>query len=221
MKYILILSCIWNACIIMCGCGQSAEADNTQHDIPQEETEGKTLVVYFSHQVPYEVDGVTGASFVATENGYQGSTEYIARCIQEQTGGDLFRITVAEDHYPATYEALAEVAKEEHDKGILPSLNSRIDNIGDYSTVILGYPIWWYDIPMPVRSFLEQYDLSGKRIAVFTTHLGSGLSGTIPSIAEMEPDATVISEGYSCSGDNVSGKENEIASWLEKLGYHK
>ena len=72
---------------------------------------GKTLVVYFSHQVPYEVDGVTGASYAPVDTGYASSTEYFATYIQKQTGADLFRITVAEGHYPATYEPLAEAAK--------------------------------------------------------------------------------------------------------------
>ena len=180
---------------------------------------GKTLVVYFSHQVPYEVDGVTGASYAPVDTGYASSTEYFATYIQKQTGADLFRITFVEGHYPATYEPLAEAAKQEHDNHVLPKLMSHIDNMDDYSTIIIGYPIWWYDMPMPVYSFFEEYDLSRKRIAVFTTHLGSGLSGTIPMVKRLEPEADVVEEGFSCNGNQVTGKEEEVNGWLKKMGY--
>lgn len=98
---------------------------------------------------------MTGASYAPVDTGYASSTEYFATYIQKQTGADLFRITVAEGHYPATYEPLAEAAKQEHDNHVLPKLMSHIDNMDDYSTIIIGYPIWWYDMPMPVYSFLR------------------------------------------------------------------
>lgn len=165
------------------------------------------------------MDGVTGASYAPVDTGYASSTEYFATYIQKQTGADLFRITVAEGHYPATYEPLAEAAKQEHDNHVLPKLMSHIDNMDDYSTIIIGYPIWWYDMPMPVYSFFEEYDLSRKRIAVFTTHLGSGLSGTIPTVKRLEPEADVVEEGFSCNGNQVTGKEEEVNGWLKKMGY--
>lgn len=74
-------------------------------------------------------------------------------------------------------------------------------------------------MPMPVYSFFEEYDLSRKRIAVFTTHLGSGLSGTIPMVKRLEPEADVVEEGFSCNGNQVTGKEEEVNGWLKKMGY--
>lgn len=216
-KFLYIIGITLVLTVSVCSCSLRAKAASQSKD--KTNGTGKTLVVYFSHQVPFEVDGVTGASYVPVNGSYKSSTQYIAQYIQEKTGGDIFRIDVENGHYPTTYEPLAEVAKKEHDEHFLPELTSQINNLSEYSTIIIGYPIWWYDMPMAVYSFFDNYDLSGKRIAVFTTHLGSGLSGTISIIEKLESKAEVIKEGYSCNGNEVAGKEKAIDEWLKKLGY--
>ena len=70
---------------------------------------------------------------------------------------------------------------------------------------------------MAVYSFLDEYDLSGKTIVPFVTHGGSGFSGTERTIAELEPDATVL-DGLSVGGGNVSGALEDVTSWLTGLG---
>ena len=175
---------------------------------------GKTLVVYFSHQVPYEVDGVTGASYAPVDTGYASSTEYFATYIQKQTGADLFRITVVEGHYPATYEPLAEAAKQEHDNHVLPKLMSHIDNMDDYSTIIIGYPIWWGIAAWPVNGFVQLNDFKGKTVIPYCTSTSSGIG-----------DSGKLLEKQAGSGDWQDGKrfssgasKEEVTSWVKELG---
>ena len=115
----------------------------------------------------------------------QGNTEFIASVIGKATGGALYRIERSAP-YPSSHEALTAEAKEERDRGARPAIQGPGD-LSEVDTVFLGYPIWWYDMPMPVYSFLEAYDLSGKTIIPFVTHGGSGLTGTADRIAAAGP----------------------------------
>ena len=76
------------------------------------------------------------------------------------------------------------------------------------------FPNWNADLPMPLYTFLEEYDFSGKTIIPFTTHGGSGFSGTIQTISELQPNATVISDGLSISRNQVLEAENDVAAWI-------
>lgn len=79
-----------------------------------------------------------------------------------------------------------------------------------------GFPNWYYDMPMIMYSFLDQYDLSGKTIVPFVTSGGSGFSDAISTIVEMEPDATVITDGLSISRNVVQDAEQDIIDWLNE-----
>ena len=70
---------------------------------------------------------------------------------------------------------------------------------------------------MPVYTFLEEYDFTGKTIIPFTAHGGSGFSGTIQTIEELQPDATVIEEGLSISRNSVEDAQSEVIDWVDAL----
>ena len=76
-------------------------------------------------------------------------------------------------------------------------------------------------MPMALYSFFDEYDLSGKTIIPFNSHGGSGFSQTVQSIAELEPDAEVSTEGLSLSRGTVSTSRDVIAEWIANLGYKK
>ena len=80
-----------------------------------------------------------------------------------------------------------------------------------------GHAIWNADLPMPLYTFLEQYDFSGKTIIPFTTHGGSGFSRTIQTIEELQPNATVVEEGLSISRNSVPEAQSEVVSWVSGL----
>lgn len=81
------------------------------------------------------------------------------------------------------------------------------------------YPNWYSDMPRILYSFFNDYDLSGKTVIPFVTSGGSGFSNTISTIEELEPEADVITDGFSVSRNTVQDAENDIIEWLKKLGY--
>lgn len=176
------------------------------------------LIAYFSFPMDEGVDSVTTASRAMYEDDSLGNTNYISHLIQKETGGDLFSIEVEEGHYPTDdFEALAEFARTEIENGDRPAMQTQIENLDDYDVIFVGYPIWWYDMPAVMYSFFDQYDFSGKTIIPFTTHGGSGLSGTPEIIAELEPDATVSDQTFTVSRDDVTDAESDVAEWIASL----
>lgn len=99
-------------------------------------------------------------------------------------------------------------------EGARPELKTEIENLDEYDTIYLVFPNWWGDMPMPVYSFLDAYDLSGKKINVFITHEGSSFSGTIDTIKELEPEAEVT-EGLAVRGGSVAEEEDNIRQWVK------
>lgn len=146
-----------------------------------------------------------------------GNTETVANYIHEEIGGDIVKLETVQT-YPEDYDELVDYAREEQRDNTRPELETAIENIEQYDTIFLGYPNWWGDMPMPIYSFLDQYDLSNKTIAPFITHGGSGLSGTPANIANEEPDA-VVTEGLAINGDDVDDCQDEVNEWLDELNF--
>jgi len=87
--------------------------------------------------------------------------------------------------------------------------------------IFIGYPNWWDDMPMPLYTFLEEYDFSNKTIIPFNTHGGSGFSNTIETIKQLQPHATVIEDGLMISRNDVSHSQNTIEKWINDLGFNE
>ena len=147
-----------------------------------------------------------------------GNTESVAERIAERVNADIFRIETVQE-YPADYEELLDYARNEQRSNARPELSSHIDDITGYDVVFLGYPNWWGDMPMPLYSFLDEYDLSGKTIMPFVTSGGSGFSRTIRSIENAEPDAVVL-DGLSIRDRRVhdSSTDRAIDEWIDGSG---
>lgn len=177
---------------------------------------GNILIAYFSVMETDGVDTVSGASRVAVDGEVLGNNEYIAQIIQQETGGDLFSIETVQE-YPTTHDPLLEFAYNEKADHARPELATHIENPDSYDVIFLGFPNWNADLPMPVYTFLEEYDFGGKIIIPFTTHGGSGFSGTIQTIAELQPDAMVSSDGLSISRNDVSGAQSDVVDWVNGL----
>ena len=109
-------------------------------------------------------------------------------------------------------------AAEEQEKELRPELSNHVENFEQYDTVILGFPNWWGDLPMPVYSFLEEYDFAGKTIIPFVTHGGSGFSATTDTISQLQPDAQVSDNTLSLSREDVADAEDEVKKWAQGLG---
>lgn len=163
-----------------------------------------------------DVDTVSSASRVATDNGVVGNTQFIAQAIQQAVGGDLFAIETVQQ-YPGTHDELLDFAYNELRENARPELASQIENLDDYDTIFLGYPNWNSDLPMPLYTFLESYDFSGKTIIPFVTHGGSGFSRTVSTIQELQSEAAVIEDGLSISRGDVADAAQQAMDWASSL----
>ncbi len=186
------------ASLIACGSENAPAGDVTPPDEGDVNTDGsftatgKTLVVYFSRT---------------------GTTEAIAQQIATLTGADIFRVERKEP-YPDGYTPTTEVAQEEKAANARPELATYLPKatVAAYDTVVLGFPIWWGTAPMPVLSFLNFYDLTGKTVYTFCTSGSSPLSGSTADIRANAAGANVV-EGKRFS----SGDTNAVRAWVETL----
>ena len=180
---------------------------------------GKVLVTYFTWPEPDGVDASSGASRIIADSKLYGNTEYVARLIAEATGGDLFAIET-EKKYPSPHKPLIDEAKREQEANERPRLTTHIKNLKDYDVVFVGYPNWWYDMPMAIYSFFDEYDFSGKTVIPFVTHGGSRFSQSVETIRDLEKKAKVI-KGPSIPGRNVGESRESIQTWLQRQGLLK
>lgn len=175
--------------------------------------EKKILTVYFSAD-NNNTDAVTGATPTI---GNAAVTEYIAQQIHSSAGGDIAAIIPDED-YPIGYDAVADKAKSERDNGERPKFTLSV-NPEDYDVIFIGYPVWWYEMPMVMDTFFETYDFNGKTVIPFNTHAGSRDGGTYDAIKELEPNATVLG-GFNIAGSSDSGEiDAAVKEWMNGLGF--
>jgi flavodoxin len=123
---------------------------------------------------------------------------------------------VAVDPYPRDYDEVVAQARKELKEEYRPKLKTKVENMGSYNVVFIGYPNWWGTIPMPMVTFLSQYDLSGKTIVPFCTHEGSGLGRSATDIKKFCPQSTLL-EGLPVRGSYVKNAQNEVSGWLRKI----
>lgn len=190
--------------------GVAADADT------ETSTGSNILIAYFTVPETDGVDTVASASRVVTEDGVVGNTEFVAREIQKNLGGDLFAIETVQE-YPGSHDSLLEFAYNEKSDNARPELSTHIENLDGYDYIFIGYPNWNADLPMPLYTFFDEYDFSGKTIIPFVTHGGSGFSGTVRTIQSLEPDATVIEAGLSVSRNSVASAQADVKAWTDSL----
>jgi flavodoxin len=165
------------------------------------------LVAYFSRKGQNYVNG-------KIVNLTIGNTEVVAKMIQKITGGDFFYIESVKP-YPIDYTETTEVAKVEMRADARPELTSHVKNMDTLNVIFLGYPIWWGTFPAPVKTFLSQYDFSGKTIIPFCTHEGSGLGHSEQDIKKLCPKARVLN-GIAIHGADAGSANTKISEWLKK-----
>lgn len=204
----------------------AAASDNSQVDGQEENSEASgtaangdsnILVAYFSWAdnaiLEEDVDAVTSPSVIAP-----GNVQELAGWVQEQTGGDLFSIRVAEP-YSSNWDECLERANNERGDDARPQLVENVENLDQYDTVFLGYPNWWYGVPMALLTFLEENDLSGKQVYLFCSHGTGGLADSVDIIEEAIPNAEISDNVFDCYEEDASSSQEEIQSWLGELGY--
>ena len=154
---------------------------------------GRVLIAYFS---------------------WGGNTRGIAKEIERQTGADLYEITPVHP-YSDSYNTVLMEAQEDQHRNARPELADPPESIEDYDVILLGYPNWWASIPMPVASFLELYDFSGKNVVPFCSHGGGRFGQSLTAIAKLAPDA-VMGEGLSVHYSGGASLPDDVAAWLDR-----
>lgn len=137
---------------------------------------------------------------------WSGTTEKAAKRIAEAAGGDLVKLE-PEKAYPASYGMTALKSLIEQIIHAQPKLKTFIPNFDEYDRILIGFPIWWYNCPMLICSFLEQYDFTGKQVYGFCTHGGSGPSR---SLAVMQKSCRTIKDCF----DANSVTPAKIQNWF-------
>lgn len=198
MKKIISTLLSFAMLITLAACGSSNSAQNTSN-APKPEVTGNILVVYFS---------------------WSGHLESMAGWIADETGGDLYRVT-AKEEYPQNYNETVDRAKKEQDDGVRPEINVDLtqEQIDGYDVIFFGFPVWWYDLPMSMWTFLESYDFSGKTIIPFFSHEGSSNgANALPTVESLAKGATVYSQSaLSIRGGSVASSENEVREWVRSF----
>lgn len=194
-------------------------AESTEKPGSEVSGEGNNiLIAYFTAAENSGVDAVSSASYSIVNGEAKGRIRALADMIQAETGEELFSIQTSVI-YPSDGGELINYADQEQSDNARPELTSHIENLDAYDTIFVGYPNWWYDMPMALYSFFDEYDLSGKTIIPFNSHNGSRFSDTIETIQELEPDANVVTDGFTVNERDVSDAADDIAEWIDRLGY--
>ena len=186
--------------------------DNTEKIVSEPEASSSILVIYFSRTGEQYTVGVID----------KGNTAIVAEMIAEETGAELFEVLPEEDYYPYTYNELTDVAKKEQNEKARPAYQGTLPDLGAYSTIFIGAPVWWGDWPMIMYTVFENNDFSGKTLIPFSTHEGSGLSGFDKKLQSACPDAEVL-KGLAVRGNDAQNSQDKVResvnSWLKELGF--
>ncbi|MDR2354047.1 MAG: flavodoxin [Deltaproteobacteria bacterium] len=147
---------------------------------------------------------------------WSGNVRNVANLIQQKIGGDLLEL-ILQKPYSSDYKTCANEAVRDKKMKARPELSIKIPPIDKYSVIIIGYPNWIGTIPMPIATFLEGQDLSGKTILPYCCHGGGGVEKSVSDIIKLSPQAKVLEPLNVRDGDNKSLEDN-ISAWLKKNG---
>lgn len=193
-------------------------AENTDISEKNEST-SDILVAYFTYaenaDISDSIDASASASIQLWNGKMTGNTGVIADMIAQKTGGELFSIQTVKT-YPFDYNGTLKEGQAEKSNNEYPELSTHIENLDGYNTIFVGFPNWWYGMPMAMYSFFDEYDFSGKTIIPFCTSGGSGFSDALEVIAEYEPNSTIL-DGLSVSGSGAVNSESDVENWLNSL----
>ena len=173
--------------------GLALPAINVSAASKEKKTPKKVLVVYFSGT---------------------GTTRSAAEKVKKATGGKLYQIKAADPYTSADLDYSNDNCRanvEQQDETVRPKIKGKVKNIRKYDVLFVGYPIWWNKEPMIIRTFLESYNLKGKKIVPFCTSGGSGISGSMKGVKAAAKGAKVVK-----GKDLTDLSSKSVAIWAKK-----
>lgn len=168
----------------------------------------KTLIAYYSRKGENYWNG-------SIKNLSKGNTEIVAEMISDITGGKLFEVDTVKSYAKNYYECIDE-AKIELINNARPEIKEYLSDIREYDTIFVGYPNWWGTMPMAMFTFLENYDLSDKRIIPFCTNEGSGMGSSERDLNKICKGADV-EKGLSIHGSEAAQSRAKVEAWVRMM----
>jgi len=204
LKTLLSAALSLSLAFTLTACSQNGDKKGNSSTVtPNEPLKGESriLVTYFSW---------------SSSHNTQTMAEYVANA----TGGELFRI-IPKTPYSTVYNEVTAQAQKEKSENARPELLEDLtaEQFAAYDVIFVGYPIWWYDAPMIIYTFLESHDFTGKTIIPFATSGGSGINeeAKFRSTTGAEVKNGLCISGFS-AGSNT---ETRVQNWIKELGYNK
>ena len=145
----------------------------------------------------------------------EGTTKKVAAQVAEAAGADLYEIRPEVAYTKADLNWMDKNARstvEMNDKAFRPALADKGAHVENYDEILIGFPIWWYVAPTIINTFLEKYDLTGKKIVLFATSGGSGFGNAVKELQPSAPGAEIV-EGKLLNRAN----KQEIENWVKNL----
>ena len=168
----------------------------------------KALVIYYSRKGENHMPG--GIQVLE-----KGNTEYAAEYIQKALNADIFEIDTlkpyAENYRECCMEAVAELKSNAR-----PEIKGYVEDITPYDTIFVCFPCWCGTAPMCIFTFLEHYDLTGKKIVPLCTNEGSGMANSEKDLQRSCPNA-VVTPGLAIKGHQAKDSEAQIAAWAKEM----
>lgn len=215
MKKIISTLLIAAVMLTLISCGTAPDAESSPAAAAPVDG-GEVLVAYFSWAdnaiLADDVDAVSSPSVISP-----GNVQQLAGWVQEATGGDIFSIRVTEP-YPSGWDECLSRANEERGADSRPELVDDVEDLERYDTIFLGYPNWWYGVPMALLSFLETHDLSGKQVYLFCSHGTGGLANSVRIITDAVPEAIISDDIFDCYEEDAPASRDAVTSWVQGLG---
>ena len=155
-------------------------------------------------------------ALVAWFSAEYGSTAKVAEKLAAATGADKFEIVPVKPYTKADMNYSNPVARcnrEKIGRRDVP-IAGTVNNMADYDTVYIGFPIWYYGAPNIIQTFVKQYDLAGKKVALFVTSGGSDVGRTVEKLQPYLSAGTVIA---ACKRFDAAASESELAAWAKSI----
>ena len=178
----------------------------------------KTFLLALLLTIVVGMQAQTGKKILVTYFSWSGGTKALAEEIQRQTHADIYRIEPLVP-YTDDYQTLAyQISNKEKQENARPALKDTLATLNDYDYIFVGCPVWWFDAPMIIHSFLEckDYNFAGKTVIPFCTFATASYA-TLNDIINATPNSTHL-EGLGIRGSQSYANSSAVRNWLDRIG---
>lgn len=193
-------------------------AEPTAEPAAEESTPAETDAPAQAEEPAEEPAAENGSKALVAYFSCTGNTAGVAEKIAAATGADLYEIVPEQPYTDADLDygdSSSRSTVEQNDDSARPAISGSVENMEQYDTVFIGYPIWWGQAPKIIYTFVESYDLGGKTLVPFCTSASSGVGSSAENLHSSVSDSANWLDGTRFSG---GASESDITSWLGGLG---